>query len=872
MPREPEYSDERLMDLVEATLALPGSQREQWVWQNCGNDTVLAHEALLRIGWETEMEGFLSEPILGLSASADLQPGQQLGERLRIVRKIAAGGMATVYEAEDKNIGAVAIKVPKPEYRRKLLSEARLALQVTHPNICRVHGIDSARTEDAEVSFLTMEYLEGETLQERLQRVGPLPLAEFEELAEQLCAGLAEAHRRGVVHGDLKGSNVILTARDGSTCAVITDFGLARAPGHGAFAGGSSIRGTPDFLAPEIWTGGAFSISSDLYALGVLLYEAATGKRPFPDDPSRRDGAELVPCRRRRRDLPRRWSLVIDSCLSIVPGKRPPSADAVARAFRPLWGFSTSALVLSAVLLVLAGLAGITLRDAPADPVRVAVLPIDSDTDSASWGNGALRQISNILPSYRSAGGGVVVIPSFDSLGQDPASTLKRAGATHLIRMRFRKAGTDVRADLSITDTRSGQELKSFSGSYTQASIGSLPKALVAALTAALQLYGSRIEVRIKPAAWSEYLRGEGELQRPQPDLDAAISAFQEAAKLDPTSSLPWAGMASALQRKYALKNDHKVLDSARNTLQEAISRGPDDIEVHLAAGSVWRASGLPERARAEYSRVLEIEPGNVEAMRRLAQTYEDMKQPVEAVQTWQNLESKLPNYYRTYLDLGRFYYYRARYSDAAKQFQRVTELAPDVAMGYQDLGAVYNDLGKFAEAEEAFRHALTMREHSDSLIGLGAVMDYERRTAEAVAFYERARQVGPVTYILLMDLGDAYRRLGRNADAKQTYGEALALADRDLGERPDDGYIRAFAAYLSARLGDRARAERELGQALRQSPDETKVKRTAIQTYGALGRVEDAELILASEPFLQDEMSRQPDVSEFSPKLRFKK
>lgn len=865
--RKAEDRDERLMELVEMALSLPQSQREAWVRDSCADDPELAREASTRINWEIEMEGFLSEPILGFTQPAEFEPGQALGDKLRIIRRIADGGMAVVYQAEDENIGPVAIKVPKPAFRRRLLAEARFALQVTHPNICRVHGVESCRTDAGEVNFLTMEYLEGETLQERIARSGPLPLPELREIADQLCAGLSEAHRRDVVHGDLKGNNVILAARSGSLRAVITDFGLARAPGPGVSPITTSIRGTPDFLAPEIWNGGAVSVASDIYALGVLLYELATGARPFPDDPSRQKRQSLIRPRRRRRDLPRHWNSIIENCLEINPEARPENAQAVARAFAPRWSASPGLTALFILMIVLAGAAGLTLpRDGPAaKPIRIAVLPMDSDGDSAILGGGALRRISTVLPEYRGANGPVVIIPTLDNLGQDPAATLKQAGATHLIWAKFRKSGDGLQADLSVREASSGQELKAFSGNYTRASMGSLPQALVAAVTAALQLRGSAPPGRMKSEAWPDYLRGEGELQKPQPDLDQAISAFQASAQIDPEASLPWAGITTALQLKYQLKSDPALLELARNALREATSRDPDAVEVHLAAGSVNRASGFPERAAAEYSRVLQIEPGNVEAMRRLAQSYSDMDLPVQAVQTWQLALSQLPNYYKTYLDLGQFYYYRARYTEAADQFLRVTQLAPQVAMGHHDLGAVYNDLGKYAEAEESFRRALALREHSDTLIGLGALMDYQRRTVEAVQFYERAREVGPVTYILLVDLGDAYRRIHQPADARRMYEEGLALADRELRERPRNGYVRAFVAYLSARLGDRARAESELAQALRLNPEETKVKRTAVLTYGALGQIQDAQAILAAEPSLRDEMTRQPDVSEFS-------
>jgi len=868
--REPEQHDERLMELVESALALPEMQRDAWIWECCPDDPELAAEVRLRIRWETEMEGFLNEPILWNDETNDLQPGQALGDRLIVVRRIADGGMATVYQVEDENLGPLAIKIPKPAFRRRLLAEARFALQVTHPNICRVHGVDSAQTDGGETNFLTMEYLEGETLQDRLQR-GPLSLDEYRNLAEQVCAGLAEAHRRGVVHGDLKGSNVILTKRDGSTVAVITDFGLARVPGRDPSSIASSIRGTPDFLAPEIWSGREFSIASDLYALGVLLYEAATGERPFTEDPSRRRGDPLVPPRRRRRDLPRRWSSIIESCLGIDPASRPRGAMAVADAFAPSRNPSARTIAASIAFIILAIVAGMIFsrKATTGDLIRIAVLPIEADNDVAALGAGALREIATTLPRYRSSGGAIVVIPALDNLGSQPEATFKRVGATHLVKSKFRSVDGNIHADLSISDTRTGQELKSFSGTYTQASVGSLPQALVSAVRSALQLSGSVPPPRIKPDAWFEYLKGSGELQRPQPDLDAALASFRTASQLDPEASLPWAGLTMAFQMKSALKNDPSMLEQARATLRDAVSRGPDEIEVHLAAGYVFRASGIPDRAAAEFSRVLQLQPGNVEAMRRLAQSYSDMDMPVQAVQTWQQALSQLPNYYRTHLDLGQFYYYRARYNDAAQEFKLVTELAPNVAMGHHDLGAVYNDLGRFEEAEQAFRHALTLREHSDTLIGLGSVMDHQRRASEAVTFYERAKEVGPVTYLLLVNLADAYRRVQRNTDARRTYEEALILADRDLLERPRDGYVRAYVAYLSARLGDRARAERELGQALRFSPDETKIKRTAVLTYGALGRLQDAESMLAAEPALQDEMTRQPDVAEFSAPLR---
>jgi len=867
VPRERDGGrDEILMALVDAALELRPEDRESWLRGTCPADPDLIAEVLDRVDWETEMAGFLCQPVLRFRDSPELQSDQALGPQLRIVRKIAEGGMAVVYEAEDLRIGRVSVKVPKPAYRRRLIAEARCALQVTHPNICRVHGVETVRTESGEIDFLTMEFLEGETLQDRIKRTGPLSLKELSTLATQLCAGLNEAHGRGIVHGDLKGPNVILTNREDSFRAVITDFGLARTRGATDAAILASIRGTPDFLAPEIWAGGAFSVASDLYALGVLLYEAATGTRPFRDDPSRREKVRPIPCDRLRKDMPQRWSRIIGTCLSMEPADRPRDAASVARAFLPYWSASPGTLAVFALLMALAGGAGMAFRyERPhPEPVRIAVLPMDSDADSLAWGGGALREVSARLSGLRASGGAVIVVPPLDNTGQDVETAFKKTGTTHFLKARFRRVGAAIQADLNVRNAQTGQNLKSFSGTYTSASVGVLPEALLAAVTSALQLNNGPRQTGMRPGAWPDYLRGEGELQKQNPDYDVAVAAFQAAVQVDPETALPWAAMTTALEYKYSLRRDPKVLDLARNALKEAVSRDPDGIEVHLAAGALDRMSGLPERAAGEYSRVLQVEPANVEAMRRLAQAYSDMQLPDQAVQTWQQALALLPQYYRTHLDLGAFYYYRARYAEAAEQFLKVTQLAPGVALGHHDLGAVYNDMGRFAEAEQSFRAALSIWEHADTLIGLGSVMDYQKRTAEAVFYYEKAKAVGPVSYLLLLDLADAYRRVGRAADAHQTYRDALALGDRELLEQPRDGYVRALVAYLCARLGEADRAQRELAQALRLNPDETKVKRIAISVWGALGKFEEARTLLAGEPSLQDEMKRHPDVSEF--------
>ncbi|MCW5980461.1 MAG: protein kinase [Bryobacteraceae bacterium] len=178
--------------------------------------------------------------------------------------------MAVVCEARDRKTSQrVAVKVPKLPFRRRLLAELESALEVTHFNICRVHSIHSAQTEAGPVDFLTMEYLEGETLAHRLRSAGRLPLEEVEPIAQQICSGLAAAHDREVIHGDLKPGNVILArTRKGGLRAVITAFGLARAAP--AFdSAGTAVE----------WSGKVWRIAALLAAL--LLLAALVGRWAF---------------------------------------------------------------------------------------------------------------------------------------------------------------------------------------------------------------------------------------------------------------------------------------------------------------------------------------------------------------------------------------------------------------------------------------------------------------------------------------------------------------------------------------------------------------------------------------------------------------
>jgi serine/threonine protein kinase len=272
-----------------------------------------------------------SDPIGG----GRFTPGQIIAERYRVVALAGRGGMGEVYRAEDLTLGQVVALKFLPEALSqdaaalaRFHAEVRTARQVSHPNVCRMFDIGEA---DGTL-FLTMEYVDGEDLASVVRRIGRLSPDKATEVARQICAGLAAAHERGVIHRDLKPANVML---DGAGKIRVMDFGLA---GVAASIKGADVRaGTPAYMAPEQLAGREVSTKSDLYSLGLILYEILTGKRAFeaatlPELMKQRESGTVTNPSTLVRDLDPLVERVILRCLESDPEKRPATALQVAAA------------------------------------------------------------------------------------------------------------------------------------------------------------------------------------------------------------------------------------------------------------------------------------------------------------------------------------------------------------------------------------------------------------------------------------------------------------------------------------------------------------------------------------------------------------
>jgi len=270
---------------------------------------------------------------------AFLAPGSMLGGRYRVISRLGKGGMGEVYRADDLKLGqAVALKfLPRslgnePRRLSRFREEVKISRQVAHPNVCRVYDMGDVETPTGTLHYLSMEYIDGEDLSSLLRRIGRLPKDKAVQVARQLCAGLAAAHNAGVLHRDLKPANIML---DGRGQAKITDFGIAGAIGNIV---GSDVRsGTPAYMAPESLAGREVSPKSDIYSLGLVLYELFTGRQAFAGATVTTASSSRTSTRVNRpstiiEDMDPVTERVIMRCLDHDPGARPSSALAVAAA------------------------------------------------------------------------------------------------------------------------------------------------------------------------------------------------------------------------------------------------------------------------------------------------------------------------------------------------------------------------------------------------------------------------------------------------------------------------------------------------------------------------------------------------------------
>ena len=890
--------DDRVMTIAAEALQKPLAERESFLRAACQNDSDLYQEVSEVVKWEERMSTFLHRPLIDLididSLGKPFTAQQTINNRFDILREIGDGGMGVVYEAYDnERKQRIAIKCAKPGFSRLQSPELNGALKVRHHNVCQLNDIHMVSTDLGDLRFITMELLDGETLQSRLLR-GRLDSEEAMKIARQLCDGVAEAHRCGVVHGDLKPANIILAHGEKNEArAVITDFGLS----VNQDADSGLLGGTPSYMAPELKKGDRVSTASDVYALGVILYEMVTGQKPFSktdgnnmDEKSPEVSIQAVNQRPVRpskldRQLPQIWDDAILPCLATLPDKRP-SAKQIIAVLVPVPGPPPRIpMVAVAALVVLAAgaLLGRPIYNYLRTPdITLAILPAQGDADFQSKSSEVLSKIGAPLEGEPRGTRKVKILPPAVA-EKKGLSTKEEAGkqlhASHVLEVKFRRDTNGVVVDADVNSEKSAPESpddphRHYTGHFSDGNLDDLPGALASLVSASLHMPRPAIAEAISPAAKVAYDKGNHDLEKDDYSYDAAILEFQEAARLDPHSPLPLAGLAESYILKRGIEKNPPLWKEVERYVLAAAQLNPDSPRVLLASASLNSIKRQKGQAVRDAARVLELEPGNAEAWVRFGLAKEGQHYYDQALAAYHKAIELNPGYYKPYEYLGVFNYDRAKYAEAEKFYIKAKELAPKRLEGYANLGALLTVQARYREAENIYHEALNIKETPQSLNNLGATLAYEKRDKEAIFYYQRAIQLAKQGIdFYLINVADAQRRLGLVKEANENYRKALDLANQQVLENPDSAQEHAFKAYCLARL-HKSDAEFEIGEAWAHAQNNSNISGDAyaqvlkfrVLTYEALGKRPMALDMFKKAPTdIKKELEHHPDLADFN-------
>jgi serine/threonine protein kinase/tetratricopeptide (TPR) repeat protein len=892
--------DDRVMTIAAEALQKPLAERESFLRAACQNDSDLYQEVSEVVTWEERMSTFLHRPLIDLididSLGKPFTAQQTINNRFDILREIGDGGMGVVYEAYDnERKQRIAIKCAKPGFSRLQSPELNGALKVRHHNVCQLNDIHMVSTDLGDLRFITMELLDGETLQNRLSR-GKLDPVEAMKFARELCAGVAEAHRCGVVHGDLKPANIILAHGEKNEArAVITDFGLS----VNQDADSGLLGGTPSYMAPELKKGSRVSTASDVYALGVILYEMVTGQKPFSktdgtnnDEKSPEVSIQAVNQRPVRpskldRQLPQIWDDAILPCLATLPDKRPSAKQVIAVIDRePVYRRPWVSIVPIAALVVLATGAFLwrpVYNYFRTPDITLAILPAQGDADFQSKGNEVLSKTEAPLEGEPGGTRKVKILPPAVAANKG-LSTKEEAGkrlhATHVLEVKFRHDTNGVVVDADVNSEKSVPENpddphRHYSAHFSEGNLDDLPGALASLVSASLHMPRSAMAEAISPAAKVAYDKGKHDLEKDDYSYDAAILEFQEAARLDPHSPLPLAGLAESYILKRSVEKNPPLWKKVEPYVVAATQLNPDSPRVLLASASLNSIKRQKGQAVRDAARVLELEPGNAEAWVRFGLAKEGQHYFDQAQAAYRKAIELAPDYYKPYEYLGAFNYYsQANYAEAEKFYVKAKELAPKRLEGYANLGALLTVQARYREAENIYHEALSIKETPQNLNNLGANLAYEKRDKEAIYYYERAIQLAQQGVdFYLINLADAQRRLGHAKEANENYRKALDLANEQVLKDPDSAQEHAFKAYCLARL-HKNDAEFEIGEAWAHAQNNSNISGDAyaqvlkfrVLTYEALGKRPMALDMFKKAPTdIKKELEHHPDLADFN-------
>jgi serine/threonine protein kinase/tetratricopeptide (TPR) repeat protein/TolB-like protein len=814
-------------------------------------------EILADLGGEASGASAVQASITSLAA---IGPGSQFGPRYTIESVIGEGGMGKVYKAHDNDLDrTVALKLVRrelandPNSMQRFKQELLLASRVSHRNILRIHDLGDV----GGLKFISMAYVEGKDLHDVIEEGGRLPVERVVNIAKQLAGALDAAHAEGVVHRDLKPRNVLMAQNDQ---VYVSDFGLAKSlEGESTtmMTRAGEVLGTPRYMSPEQAESKPADHRSDLYSLGVILYEMATGDAPFAGESTVQVMYQHVTQKPKdpklgNPDLPDYLAKIILKCLEKDPANRYQSAKEIledleaatpptrvvrlriAETGYPKWLLAgMTALVLLAAgtfavptwrHAVLGRLEG--SRRAPAGTAGqhtdkyLAVLPfkvLGGETELKYVAEGVVDSLSAQLFQLKDVH--VASAASAEEASKKGAADkiARELGVNLLVEGTVQGAGDKISIVVNVQDVKQGKRLWVKEYPLQRRDLLTIENSIYSDLVSALDLKPTdedltRGALRMTQDydAYELYLKGRDVIHR-QPDAKgyaAALSYYDRAIRKDPRFALAYAGIAETSMDLYDMKKESVWSQKALSAAQQAQQLNPNLPEVHWALGSVYLETGKSEDSIAEMKQALELAPNADDSYRRLGHAYMEAGRKQEAIAAYQKATDINPYYWYNHSCLGYAFASSGADEKALSSFRRATELAPDWASGYSNLGVAYFQLGRWKESVDAFGKSLALEANPDAQSNLGVAFYYMGMYSEAAKALEKAVQMDPDRHEFAGSLADAYRQIGARDKAMAAYRTAINLALKANRTNPRDANTLGGLAVYYAKEGELNRAQ----------------------------------------------------------------
>jgi eukaryotic-like serine/threonine-protein kinase len=664
---------QRLKPLYDAALDIPKEKRAAFVVEASGDDRELRAELEVLLA-NDERTATLGEPFIrleGLFAGPEraFADGELIWGRFEIVRHLGSGGMGEVYEAIDRQLGRVALKTIRPVVTAdpKLLSrfkkEVQLARKVSSRHVCRIHELflPEDLADGPRITFLTMEFLEGITLTDKIRKDGPLPWREARTLALEICAALQCIHEEEIIHRDLKGRNIMLASRKGTTCAVLMDFGIARELSHDtgntstALTTDGEIVGTPGYIAPEQFEGKEATPATDVYALGIVLYECVTGRRPFPEEPQAKGALVRAKHSTRissiRPGVPRRFDEVVCKCLEYDPKRRFQSAKAVERALRDTsffpWLKQRPIAVTTAALSLMLVISSVLLIPAVGERIRgilfsspekhIVVLPFDiagGAPETQALGDGLMDSLAGKLSNLDAANKTLWVIPADEVRSRkvnNPRSALQEFGATIVVKGSFERNEQAARLKLTLIDPKKMREIGFVDVEDHAGDLAALQDEAITRLRRLMNISGGEQQAGVREetvvnAVYEDYLLALGYIQRyDKPgNLGLAVNALESAIETDQHFALGFARLAQVYVLKYRLDLNPRWLQEAQQYCKRALQLDSRVPLTYVTLARIHDLTGNHDLASQEFRHALDLDPRNAETLTGVARSYQN--------------------------------------------------------------------------------------------------------------------------------------------------------------------------------------------------------------------------------------------------------